>query len=321
MSLKEKLLQTNVFENNEYLDLYVALIEKNKLTKKEQFKTAIHHIIPKAYFKKMNLPVDNSKDNLVNLLHKDHALAHYYIALCTKDKYFLYSSMSALQHIMGFNKKMKQEDITNFISNLDKYQELVEQKNKYHSEHTKGLLAGENNPAKRPEVREKIRLSKLGNTNTLGKHIHSEEWKKELSQKRKSLICITDGKNQKFVKPEELEKYFSLGWYKGSNQKGKISSENQKKLNGLAHKGRIRITNGKINKNILPEEYEEWKNKGFWKGLTTITKEKRKKSNYSCKGRIAVHNIVLNKTKYIDKEEIAKFIEQGYVLGGAKRKR
>lgn len=175
MSLKEKLLSLNIFEDNQYLDCYINLIEQNKQTKKEQFKTAIHHIIPKAYFKKMNLPVDNSKDNLVNLLHKDHALAHYYIALATKDKYFLYSSISALQHIMGFNKKMKQEDITNFISNLDKYQDLIEQKNKYHSEHTKGLLAGEKNPAKRPEVREKIRLSKLGNTNTLGKHIHSSE--------------------------------------------------------------------------------------------------------------------------------------------------
>ena len=64
--LKDTLLSLNIFEDNEYLDAYIKLIEANKETKKEQFKTALHHIIPKAYFKKMNLPIDNSKNNLVN---------------------------------------------------------------------------------------------------------------------------------------------------------------------------------------------------------------------------------------------------------------
>ena len=88
--MKEKLLSLNIFENNQYLDAYIKLIEENKETKKEKYKTAIHHIIPKAYFKKMNLLIDNSEDNLVNLLHKDHVLAHYYLTQCIVDKSLLH---------------------------------------------------------------------------------------------------------------------------------------------------------------------------------------------------------------------------------------
>lgn len=311
---KQKLLDLNIFYDNEYLDKYVELVNANLKTPKEQFRTAQHHIIPKAYFKKLNQPIDNSEENLVNLLHKDHALAHYYIALATKDPYFLFSSMSALQHIMGFNKKMKQEDISDFISHLDKYQELVEQKNKYHSEHTKGLLAGDNNPAKRPEVREKIRLSKLGNTNNLGKKIHDETWSKNQSEKLKGRIVITKNNVNKRVYEKDLQNYLDQGWIIGSKLKGRTISEEQKIQNGLAHKGRIRITNGTINKNILPEEFDLWAEKGFWRGLTTIPKEQRKKST-SCKGKIIVCDPYTNKIKYINKEDIAKFIELGYVLG------
>lgn len=320
--LKEKLLNLGIFEENEYFYAYIDLIEKNKQTKKEQFKTAIHHIIPKAYFKKLNLPIDNSEDNLVNLLHKDHALAHYYIALATKDPYFLYSSMSALQHIMGFNKKMNQEDITTFIFNLDKYQELVEQKNKYHSEHLKGLLAGEKNPAKRPEVKEKLKKDwhkkHLNSCNTGKKH--TLEWKKSMSSMLKGRVSIIKENKQLHVKKEDLNKYLNDGWIIGNKNKGIKRTEEQKKVNGLKHKGKIRVTNGVINKNISTDELEQYLNKGFWRGLTTISKDKRKKrEGSSSKNKIAVHKPDVNKTKYINKEDVAKFIEEGYILGAAKR--
>lgn len=42
---------------------------------------------------------------------------------------------------------------------------------------------GENNPAKRPEVREKIRLSKLGSKNPFYGKTHSDEYKKILSER------------------------------------------------------------------------------------------------------------------------------------------
>ena len=43
----------------------------------------------------------------------------------------------------------------------------------------------------------------------------SEEQKQKLSQIRKGKIWITDGVNNKSIKPEEYELYESLGFYKG----------------------------------------------------------------------------------------------------------
>lgn len=268
--IKEKLLELNIFEDNQYFALYIDLINKNKETKKEKFKTASHHILPKSYAKKLGIPVDNSKDNLVNLLHKDHALAHYYLAFCTSDPYFKYSAANSLNHIAGFSKKVGQYDIENFIKNLDKYQELVEVRAQENSKKCKGKLVGDKNPTKRPEVRSKISQALKGRkSSTKGMKIHDEAWKMQMSKNRMGKIPVTDdNKIQKWINPEELTEYIEKGWHYGTNQKGKTVSEESKIKNSMAHKGRIRITDGKNNKNILPEELPEWEEKGWHRGLT-----------------------------------------------------
>lgn len=81
--IKECLLDKGIVYDNEYLNKYVNLIYSNIDRPKETFKTNRHHIIPRSYYKMNNVEVDNSSDNLVNLMYKDHALAHYYFALCT----------------------------------------------------------------------------------------------------------------------------------------------------------------------------------------------------------------------------------------------
>ena len=78
MNLKEKLLSLDVVSDNEYLDKYVKLIEYNRNTKREKFKTQMHHIVPRSYYKHCQKHVDNSKHNLVYLTHRNHVLAHYY---------------------------------------------------------------------------------------------------------------------------------------------------------------------------------------------------------------------------------------------------
>lgn len=45
-----------------------------------------HHIVPRCWFKMNNLPVDNSKDNLVLLSYEDHCKVHKLAYLCTTDK-------------------------------------------------------------------------------------------------------------------------------------------------------------------------------------------------------------------------------------------
>lgn len=52
--LKDKLLSTFLFEENEYFKKYVELIESNIKTKQQKFKTQKHHIIPRIAFQLYN---------------------------------------------------------------------------------------------------------------------------------------------------------------------------------------------------------------------------------------------------------------------------
>lgn len=76
-----------VFEYNQHFIAMMNIINKAKLnTPKEGHK---HHIIPRCWFKMNNLPVDNSKDNLVLLSYEDHVNVHklaYMCALTSKFK-------------------------------------------------------------------------------------------------------------------------------------------------------------------------------------------------------------------------------------------
>lgn len=121
--LKEKLLATKCFINNEYLDKYCELIELNKDTKKEKYKTQIHHIIPRCYYTNLNIEVDNSKENIVHVLYKDHILLHYYLCLCAKGC-LKYKLANAFLHLV--NRKWKYTDF-NPETDLEYFQEVREE--------------------------------------------------------------------------------------------------------------------------------------------------------------------------------------------------
>ena len=128
MNLKETLLKLGIFDDNEYLDKYVALVLNNKDRMYVKHKTNLHHIIPKYYFKYKNICIDNSKENLVNLLYKDHILAHFYLAKCSliveqKNKNIL--SIRFLLH----GKSIEDFHINEI--DLDKYQILYEDSIRY----------------------------------------------------------------------------------------------------------------------------------------------------------------------------------------------
>lgn len=101
--IKEVLLATEQFLNNEYLDKYVNLIYNNLRTKKETAKTQQHHILPRCYFKLVEKPCDNSKANLVHLLYVDHVRAHYYLSQCAIDP----KLAGANAHVVWFVLKQK----------------------------------------------------------------------------------------------------------------------------------------------------------------------------------------------------------------------
>jgi hypothetical protein len=70
--LKQKLLSTGYFIDNEYLEQYMALIkEEHDANYLER-----HHIIPRAYYQLKKLKVDNTKSNIVRLSFAEHCKAH-----------------------------------------------------------------------------------------------------------------------------------------------------------------------------------------------------------------------------------------------------
>lgn len=120
--IKESLLSAGIVEDNEFLDNYAQLILDNRDTDKIKFCTQIHHILPRSYFKQNKLDIDDTEDNKVNLLFKDHILAHYYLANCGVGD-FKYSNQVALFQMLG-RKREDQIDITTI--NLDILQQLYE---------------------------------------------------------------------------------------------------------------------------------------------------------------------------------------------------
>lgn len=84
--IKATLLQHSGFIDNEYLDMYCRLIERNYRTPLRGGLTNKHHIIPRSWFKINKQTVDNSQINLVNLFYREHVLAHYYLCICTRDE-------------------------------------------------------------------------------------------------------------------------------------------------------------------------------------------------------------------------------------------
>ena len=128
-SLKNTLLELNIVVDNQYLDNYCSLIINNLSTPVQKYETQKHHIIPRCYYKCNNLQVNNESSNLINLLYKDHLLAHYYLSLCGIGK-FRYSNETALFFLSYY---MDKPDIKELLSKLDNIQNLYTEYCKYNS--------------------------------------------------------------------------------------------------------------------------------------------------------------------------------------------
>lgn len=192
MSLKEKLLSLNIVVDNEYLDKYVELIENNRETKREKFKTQKHHIIPKYYYRLNKIDVDNSKNNLVNLLYKDHILAHYYLCLCSPDNNLVYQNFLSMRYVLGYTW-CNENDI---LKSLDKYQELYELSRKIQSE---------------KETDRKLKPC-------------SESRKKKIGNANRNKKCMYKDNISKMIQQSEVEKYLEEGWKLGNPRLSKVKA-------------------------------------------------------------------------------------------------
>lgn len=144
--MKQKLLETNFFIDNEFLDKYCLLIDNNRQTQREIGVTQLHHIVPRCVYKMLNQPEDNSVSNLVNLVYKDHILAHYYLALASSGQ-MRYNMIASLKFMVGNVLQITADDdlqksLNYFISQLDNIQQLYADSKSYQSELTKVIHTG-----------------------------------------------------------------------------------------------------------------------------------------------------------------------------------
>lgn len=210
--MQKSLLETGIFENNMYFVKYCDLIANNRYTARQTGRTQCHHIIPKVYYRQHNLPVDNSRANLVNLLYKDHLLAHYYLSLCAIDGVFRDGCLRAVLFLLGsakYNGDLPEE--VELLKQLPEYQALYEsyresirdrnheRKGEYkHSNETRQKISESNKGKEQSiEARSKISMAKKGKSpwNKGKKYSHSEESK----LRKRELRWFTNGEVDKHV--------------------------------------------------------------------------------------------------------------------------
>jgi hypothetical protein len=118
------------FDKNEYFEKYIELLHTPQISDLPLHK---HHIIPRVYFRLLNLTVDNSDENTVMLTPANHAIAHYYLALCSKGE-LKYRLRACFIRMTG-NKRFCE---TLDLASLEKLNELKTEFSRQRSEKARG---------------------------------------------------------------------------------------------------------------------------------------------------------------------------------------
>lgn len=258
-NLKTVLLEYNIVIDNKYLDDYIKLVENNILTAKEKFKTQKHHVIPVVYYqhtnntatRKMAMEIaDQDQQNFkVNLTFKDHLYAHYLLSMCAKDDWFKFSNSNMLSFTLP-NVTKSPFDVNDFLSSLDKYQELYEFTCKYKLTNEQIKLNRSNGLKKawakkseeeKNKIKQKISIAMTGKTKkpmsaecrqkikqALLGHTVTEHAKKQISSSHKNKIYINKDNEVKTIDAVELQYYLDAGWSVGNGKAGKIWVYNDK---------------------------------------------------------------------------------------------
>lgn len=230
----------NIYTPNKYTNIYFAIVNKSFYENRKRSDDQIyeeHHIIPKS------LGGSNDKSNLVLLTPKEHYLCHRLLPKMVVHKQHYQKMVYAMWCLVNGNGRAKRYSPSGKV-----YQTIKEEHRaihsskvsgrgnsffgKKHTEETRKRLS-ENNPAKREDVKEKMRgprpgylphnhytgwsdevKQKLSQLN-LGK-THSEETKLKMSETRKNKIWIKkSGEKSKHIQKDQFEMYQSCGWTRG----------------------------------------------------------------------------------------------------------
>lgn len=226
MKLKTILLQLDVIEDNEYLDKYCELIEANKETEHIKGKTHKHHVIPKSYYKINNIDVNNTEDNLVNLLFKDHILAHYYLVLCSNNLDFKYANELAFSYLTNNDKYPIKDNEKDILTSLPYYQKLYEEGCQ--------IRARKNTGKKRTEeTKQKMSEWQKGKPK-------SEEAKKNMSKAQKNRPKSAEEivRLKEIIAKKSKEERREIAKKISEKTKGRIMSDEEKMRRSMVLKGK-----------------------------------------------------------------------------------
>lgn len=247
-AMKDLLLKTGYFIDNEYLDSYVKLVESNAVAE-SSVGTQIHHILPRCYFLLINESIDNTKENLVVLSYKDHILAHYYLALCTKSN-LRYKLETAFIMLCNFNS------IEEFNpENLSSYQEIYESVIKGR----KGVSPPNKGRPMSEEQKSKISKSHIGKKASQEAREKMRKAALNMSPEKRAKIAEAN-RNKNYIPTEETRSKTSeslKGHAVSAETRRKIGEGNKKQL------GNRWYTNGEICILVRPSESIP---EGFHKG-------------------------------------------------------
>lgn len=290
MNIKQIFINTNLFIDNKYLDNYCNLILENLETLPIKFRTQEHHILPRHVFKVRDLEVDESSNNKVHLLFRDHILAHYYLALCSRNDQIQFYNELAILRMIG-DSDLTTDDKT-FIENLENYQSLYEHACRCNSEAHKG----------KPSWNKGLRY-----------HIGpmAEERKQNISKaakgRYKNHIFINNGDIEKHIDPSDFEKYYAEGFIKGRLETTKVSLSKAQKANP--------------NRSMLGKHQSDYQKEcaRLAKLGKPVSQESRNKMREAKLDKMMVSNYKLNVSKFIKKDQLQEYLDKGFVLGKLKK--
>lgn len=107
------------FEYNQHFVAMMNVINQARRCNLEG-KFEKHHIIPRCFYRKKGLEIDNSEENLVNLTFEEHQKVHQLAVLCAKE--FIKASLKFADNMMnrksmiGENNPMFGQNIKDFMT-------------------------------------------------------------------------------------------------------------------------------------------------------------------------------------------------------------
>lgn len=261
---KTKLLATNYFIDNEYLNSYCQLVLDNYATKKVKYTTQTHHILPRCYFNLVGLPIDNSHSNLVELSHYDHALAHYYLCFCTVGE-FKYKLRCAFMSLVNSNRIP--EKTREALKVIRAYSDLLTEiyNDVGHHAHNYSDHRYINNGLKTKHVH----VDELEAYLKAGWVLGNLAGKQRIGSKQ-----MTDGSRTVFAFSEEqIKEYLAKGFVFGrlhvpaqGRQQSEAERDYRRRIMKGVHKNKVHINNGTICKFVSEEEASQLELEGWVRG-------------------------------------------------------